>query len=512
VPHHSGGPSVWIGAVTPESTDGQWKSLDRRTVLAFPFAQGGPAIVVILIAVVAGGRIEGLLIRLAATVGLLAIGGAVHLLRFRYRVADGRLETRSGLLGRDSKVINVDRIRGIEIEAKFAHRLMGVCALRIDHPGSGRGRRGDRIDAISHAEAARLREQLLHSRWPARDANADPLASDGLGQNPVTAGIDDATILTLPRKWLLFAPFSARLLLIGPSALLVGVNYLGDAGVRIEKVLRPGEDLRHWWPVGVVAIAFAIAIGSVLAAAVQYSGWTIRERGHDIVVTRGLLTRRVVAIERRRMRGTVLREPILGRAVHAAALQVVISGITGAVHSTLVPLGPRAALLDFGHRFVSRAPALQSHPRRALGRRLRRTLLPCAVLATATCVVAIAQHPTAALALGVATVVAGGLGLAWGVGLYRALGHAIDDQVLVSRLGWGVRRTETVQRDQPIGIRVRQSLLARRAGVATMEVALVARGHTTISDMAADEVVELAASLIPALGLPAGPHPPGVCN
>ena len=163
----------------PESFNGgEWMRLDWRTVLTYPFAQGGPLIFVLVIAALVGGRLEELLIRLVVTVGLLAAFGGVHFWRFRYRLIDGRLETRSGLISRKSKVINVDRIRGVDIEAKLAHRVAGVCALRIEHPGAAGGSRGrnrdgrDRIDAVSHREGERLRNVLLHERAVAVERRA----------------------------------------------------------------------------------------------------------------------------------------------------------------------------------------------------------------------------------------------------------------------------------------------------------------------------------------------------
>ena len=51
-------------------------------------------------------------------------------------------------------------------------------------------------------------------------------------------------------------------------------------------------------------------------------------------------------------------------------------------------------------------------------------------------------------------------------------------------------------RRYPIGVRVRQSVFARRAGVASVDVALVSRGYTRIPDMAADDVEALTRILL----------------
>ena len=89
-----------------------------------------------------------------------------------------------------------------------------------------------------------------------------------------------------------------------------------------------------------------------------------------------------------------------------------------------------------------------------------------------------------------------GVGLWWARESYRTLGHAMDADVLFARHGVIVRHSETVDRDEPIGLRVRQSVFARRAGVASMDVALVARGFTRISDMDAADIESLAVALL----------------
>ena len=491
------------------SADGGWRKLDPRTILTYPFAQGAPLVFVVILAAAAGGAVRALLIRLVATVAALLVFGLLHWWRFRYRLVAGRLETRAGLLARRSKVINVDRIRGVEIEAKLAHRVAGVCALHVEHPGAAGGSRGrnrdgrDRIDAVSLAEGQRLRTLLLHERaiGPAAADGASVGAAD-LRPAPPT----ERVLLRMPARWLLYGPFSARLLLVAPAAVFGAFSSVNEAGVHTDRAL-------GWAPSGTArTISLAVALVVLLVAAagltamVRYWRWTVTARGDDVVLTGGLLTRRVSAIERRRLRGVVLREPLLGRPVAAATLHVVLSGVTGGVRSALVPLGPRPPLERFGATFVAPCTAaLARHPRGALRRRLRRSMVPGVALLVVAGVVAVLDRPdspdSVAVVLGVAAVLLVWLGVLWGRASYGTLGHAVDDRVLSTRRGVLVRHTETVERSAPIGLRVRQSIFARRAGVASVDVALVARGFTRISDLAETDVAPLARTLLPRLVL-----------
>ena len=184
----------------------------------------------------------------------------------------------------------------------------------------------------------------------------------------------------MPARWLLYAPFSIRLLLLGPAALLGVFNSLRDADVR------SGHDVSALaggagWPLLAVITVVVLIVTAMLSGIVTYWHWTVTARGDDIVLTRGLLTRRTVAIERRRLRGVMVREPLAGRPFRAATLQVVLSGVTGSVRSALVPLGPRAALERFGREFVQPCHSpIRTHPRGAYRRRLRRSLIPAVLL------------------------------------------------------------------------------------------------------------------------------------
>ena len=340
----------------PVPADGEWQRLDPRTVLTYPFAQGGPLVVVLLIAAVAGGAVEGLLIRLGATVGILAAFGGVHFWRFRYRLIDGRLETRSGLIGRTSKVINVDRIRGVDIEAKLAHRIAGVCALRIEHPGAAGGGRGrnrdgrDRIDAVSRAEGERLRNVLLHeraggrARAGSRTQGARRRSRPGdAGSTPGSPSPADRVLLRMP----LNAGCCTRrsrcaCCFLGPAALLGVFNSLRDAGVgsgHDSTALTRGAAV----PVIAAIVVVVLVVTAIVSAVVTYWHWTVtharqRPRPDPRPADPAHRGHRTPAAARGHGARAAGRADRSG----AATLQVVLSGVTGNTRSALVPLGPRA--------------------------------------------------------------------------------------------------------------------------------------------------------------------------
>lgn len=477
--------------------DERWLRLDPRSIATFPFAQGAPLLFALVITAVAGGHVAKVAVRLAVEIGFLVLAGLVRWWRFRYRVVQGRLETRSGLIALQSKSINVDRIRGVEIEARLVHRLIGVCALHVEHPGAAGGSRGrnrsgrDRIDAISRAEGARLRGVLLHERA----AVALPTDSPAVPM-PVGMPAPERVLFRLPTRWLGYAPFSVRMLVVGPVVLGGSIGYLNDA--RVDPGLVATSLARGaGWTLALVAAVVFVVLLALGGAAFAYWGWTVTARGDDLVITRGLLTRRTTAIERRRLRGVVLHEPLLGRPAHAASLAVELSGVTGASQAGLVPLGPAAALARFSSEFVPPCTvALRPHPAGALRRRRRRAALPGLFFIAAAAPFLLTGHDAVGIGLILASAAASVVGPLWAGASYRSLGHALDERVVTARHGVLERRTQTVDRRYPIGLRVRQSVFARRAGVASVDVALVSRGYTRISDMAADDVEALTRTLL----------------
>ena len=75
------------------------------------------------------------------------------------------------------RAVSRDRIRTVDVTARAMHRLLGLARVEI---GTGRSDReadgGVRLDGLTAAEAAALREELLHRRAPAAPAGAARVA------------------------------------------------------------------------------------------------------------------------------------------------------------------------------------------------------------------------------------------------------------------------------------------------------------------------------------------------
>jgi putative membrane protein len=266
----------------------------------------------------------------------------------------------------------------------------------------------------------------------------------------------------------------------------------------IDEVVGSGPSVGLVALLGLAVLGVAVA-GAVVTAAVANWGFTLTRRGGTLVAERGLLSRRQVSLEHDRVRGYTLAEPLALRAVGAARLTALVTGLGGdegegvrGRRGQLLPLGPAAVARAVAAAAVLpfRAP-LRRHPAAARRRRLVRAVAPWLVVAAA--LAALRFWPGAAAAL-----VLAGLGVPLGLDRYAGLGHALDRAALSVRSGSLRRRQVVLARRGVVGWTVRQTFFQRRAGLATVTVATGAgTGGYDAVDVAAADAVALMADIDP---------------
>ncbi|MES9540487.1 MULTISPECIES: PH domain-containing protein [unclassified Actinomadura] len=411
----------------------------------------------------------------------LAFGLLFHVanwVTFTYVLHDDRIEFRRALIGRSVKSIPRDRIRGVDISASLPHRLLGLAVVQID--AGADGGEGE-LNAVSRAEAERLRGVLL-----ARDVEVPPRRVLG----------------RMRRRWYLYAPLSGAYLLT-PFALagsLLGTVYnLGDdlGLITRERVESLGHDVVGLPTALVLALIIltliAMPVMSVIAFTLFNWDFTVHERDGSVVAERGLVTRRSVSLERRRLRGVELADNPFERAAGVTRLGALITGLGDAAQrGRLMPAAPRSAAEALAARVVGNVPGpLTAHPPAARSRRVVRAMAaPVGVGVLAV----LAGQPWVAYACAVLAVLAVPLGL----DRYRQLGHATDGERLTVRSGSLRRRQVVVEHSAVIGWRMRQTLFQRRLGLATLFAAVGAGdGGCSATDMSEDDAVALAAAITP---------------
>ena len=337
--------------------------------------------------------------------------GAVSWWSTRYRIGDDELRIDSGVLVRRSRRIRLDRIQAVEVQQPFLARLVGMASLAIETAG-GSGTEAT-LAYLPLRQAAELRRHLLVE------------AGREGGEAPTTTASPDVVLHRVEPGLLL----AAQLLRTGP--LLAALGALATAVVGTLA----GEPLSL-----AVLLPLALGVGSaVLQGFSRGYGFTLRRSEHGLSVRAGLFGVQSSALPVQRVRGLVVREPVVWRRLGWASVDVTVAGVVvrgdddTRLSTTLVPVARRAD----AERLVTQvlpglgpaATATTPPPRRA------RRLDP----------------------------------LAW-----RRLGLGGDDAYVVTRRGLLTRRTDVAPRGAVQSAGLRQGPLQRRLGLATVALHLPA--------------------------------------
>ncbi|SDH33039.1 PH domain-containing protein [Nonomuraea jiangxiensis] len=398
-----------------------------------------------------------------ATVAYAAIRWAT----FTYEIIGDRLETKRSLISRSVRTIPLERIRGVDVSMPPMHRLLRLAVLKIDTGASG-GDEEAELDGVTLEEAERLKAVLLH-RTARAEAHVPDLAA--------AAGPEERTIVSVPRKWLLYGPLSGAYLLT-PFALAGGAVGLvfqwgDDLGFGQDTALSVGEWL--WThPYLLLAAALLLVVAMPFVGGLMYAvfNWDFRLKHRDgyLVAERGLINRRSVSLESGRVRGYEIVDGLAERWAGVVRAWAIVTGLGDSqTRGQLLPDVPRAVAVEVTADAIGPyRSALRAHPPVARNRRLFRAVFPWLVLAVAAAVLAWVTGHVVWWFLLVPALLLAVLGVPLGLDRYASLGHGYDGVRLAVRSGSLRRSQAVVERRAVVGWRLRQTWFQRRAGVVTL--------------------------------------------
>ncbi|SUE17173.1 membrane-flanked domain-containing protein [Rhodococcus gordoniae] len=494
-------------AVPAAETDEQvpWSRLDRRMLLIHPIEE-----ILRLLPVLAGSFVIGTTSGnpgwgLAAT-GVLVLIGLSRWFTTTYRVGPVHVELRRGLLQRRELSIPRSRIRSVDVEQRLMHRVLGLAVLKI---GTGQGGGADHnrfeLDGLPIAAVPELRAVLLTGG----ERVAEPSEPA-----PTSAAPTERQLARFDPGWVRYAPFSTTGLLavaaITGAAFQFGLGrWIAESQV-VRRAVEAAEDLGLL--VALVILVLVVVLVASPAACVRYlmvyGDLRVTDDDRVLRIAHGLLTTRHTTLDRARLRGVALHEPLALRLVGAARLDAVMTGRTAQQGGSSLVLPPapdgevrRVAAEVLTERLPLDAP-LRSHGPRARRRRYTRTLWPVGVVVVAGLVAltVTGRHvPLPAIVTVIVLLVAGACALAQD--RYRGLGHTVVDGHLVARSGSIDRQRICLDAKGVIGWTVRQTFFQRRAGLATVVAATPAgAGRYEVIDIPMDEAWALVQEVTPGMG------------
>ncbi|UVE95921.1 PH domain-containing protein [Dietzia sp. B32] len=471
--------------------DDGWVRLDPRTIPATTTVAAA-ALAATAVPVALGMLLSGLGLGwvLLWTVGgtlvgtaAAAVGETVRLAVTRYRVDPHRIERRVSFLSSTTTTLSTSRVRNVEISADIVQRRLGIATVRLAS-GETDGSRMT-LGALDRVAAEDLRRRLLAER----------------------ATTDTSEILRLDPRWVRYAPASVMTPLFG----LLGIGLVlqvADWFGAVPEVLAWIWNRIGGLPIPVIAVGvlvLALLAGTIASVALFIENWwNLRLDHHEdgsLELRRGLVVGRHTTFDGRRIRGVTLHEPPGFRALGAARLDVIASGVgigkdeDGKQKQSpgLVPAAPRDVPTGVARQVLGEPvpTGLVAHPSAARRRRLVRATAVIAVLTAVGLVPAVIWVwlwwvPVLAFATSAAVAL-------WAaVDNARGLGHAVTGGVVALRKGSLLRRTDILEREGILGCNIRRSPLQRRAGLATLVVTAAGGGGAfRLPDVGLEQAPEL---------------------
>lgn len=425
---------------------------------------------------------------LLALVGIGAVIVVLEWRRFTYRIETARLIIERGVLRHSTRVVPLDRIRGVELNAPWLHRVLGLVRVDVEAAAGGSEQAELSLAAVSAAEGERLRRALLAGTRPVEATEVESPPAHVLYR----AG---------PRLLAVGGLTSGRHILAPLAVIGVIANFADDLpGELVEDVLGSAADRA---PTDVLGISLLAVVAVLLVAAIAAAGslladwdFELADDGERLVARRGLLTRRSVVIDRARVRGIDLRDSPLRRAFGLVGVHAVAGGIGGrSGRAVLAPVisteAARALLAELDPDARLDAP-LEPHPVAARTRRLvRATALPVALAAGA---LALDWYWVAG---GLVVLAAAGVPL--GLDRYRQLGHGFDGGRVTVREGSLTRRWTSLDPAAVVSYAVERSPFQARSGLCTVVLHL---GQGAGTRRVLDCSEQQAASLLARLDVP----------
>lgn len=492
----------------------QWQRLDQRMLLVHPIREVLRFLPVLVGLFFFSNRSSGSDVRWQ----LLGIAFPVALGILRYfttsfRIGEGRIELKRGLLNKHVLSTRLERVRTVELTAQPIQRLLGLTTVRV---GTGTASTSDAdrldLDGLPVDRARRLRADLLHA---APEATEEPTTTGG------AAGTDTATtpdpvaapsvrvVLRLDPGWARFAPLTSSGLVATVALLGVGSQVLDGFGTGPSVDVDPAvTGVGVPWSLALIAIPVLIAGMSVLAVAgylVSNWGFTLTHAARDGSwhLRRGLFTTRETSLDDDRVSGVSIGEPIGLRLARGGRLSAIVTGLDrqSSGSSMLVPPAPQTVVTDVAAQVLGAdepvTTELQSHGPRARTRRFSRALVPTGVLSLALVIAVVAGAPPWLL---VAAVVVPAVGAALAADRARSLGHTLTAHHFVARSGSLFRQRQVLETTAVIGWNFRSSWFQRRAGLTTLS-ATTAGGSQAVTalDVPETDAVEVASTAVPGL-------------
>ncbi|MEX1063646.1 MAG: PH domain-containing protein [Balneolaceae bacterium] len=417
--------------------------------------------VIIILIFGAGGGGPSFLWMFAGLFVFLLIAGAAGWWRFVYRVEDGELQIRQGILVRKRFYMTRDRIQVIDVTSGIIQRIFGLVKVEIKTAGSTS--REASLSAVSRAEADVLTDLLRKtpgsSRSPEKAASADDA---------------EAARFTLPLKDLLIAASTS-------GSFGIALSIIATVFSQIEPLLDESE-VYNWFLAVMPGETDTLFIVSVLLLFVvfawlmsffgtlfRFGDFNLTLHEDEIVIRRGIFEKKRITVPFNRIQAVRIVEGVLRQPFGYGTVYVESAGYgdqKGSGSVVLFPLIKQRELDAFLQRILPEYRCnLQAvkPPPRAVSRYIIRSAAVFALVLA-----------------GIHWLLGGGTfiwfllipGFFWGWLRFRDSAAGVDKERIVIRGRILARTTAVVRRNRAQDITGSSSWIQRIRGLANIDVSV----------------------------------------
>ena len=491
-----------------------WRRLDPRMLLVHPVQEVMRFLPFVVGAFVLGSTGEG---RNWWQLAGIAIPIALGVLRFvttRYRITPTQVELQRGLISRKVLTAPLDRVRAIELTSSPIHRVLGLAKVEIGTASAAKpSEEKFALDSLPLRQARDLRVALLHRNEPDPAIDA---GSGGAAAPDVTAQAQDRdqVLMRLDPTWVRYAPLTSSGNVIAAGLLALAGQFAEQAGMNVfdpDRIDSVVARLSIGVALTLVLIVFVTigAVFAVLGYLVTNWGFTLSRdvNGRSFNVRRGLLTSTETSLERERVRGVEVGEPLGLRMAGAGRLSAIVTGLSRTERGStqLVPPAPRTVVDAVGAQLLGDPTPISLQLRRHGPAARRRRYTRAFAGALSLPALSLLLSATAGLPwwFVVPALVPLPLAAVLAANRYRRLGHGLTEGFVVFRSGSLRGRRDVLQREGIIGWNIEQSWFQRRAGLVTL-VATTAAGRQAYAalDIPESAATALADAAVPGLITP----------
>ena len=321
--------TVATDSSTPVATGGNWL---HPTSIMFDAISNGrqnllPAIIALFGA--AQGGTFGIFLAIFIFGGTLLVS-ILRYLTLRYKIDNGELTVKEGLVFKRVRTVPLERIQNIDSTQNLLHRMLGVAEVRVE---TAAGKEPEaKLRVLSLDKISRLRNSVFGSRTNRRSATSNPdpgtISDPDVVAPPVTEVIHTISIEDLVRAGVA----SNRGILV--FGFLLGLAFQFDLHERLDLNrlfdLLPAD-------MGFVSTAVtAFAGGMLLFVAtrvygavwylMRFAGYRLTKEGDDFRISCGLFTKVTATVPQQRIQFISVHRPLFLRMFRLASIRIETAG------------------------------------------------------------------------------------------------------------------------------------------------------------------------------------------